>query len=84
MVSLNWCGLSGIERLRAHTQLAYRANLARNRFLKQTPEHLEIIELLRRGRNSDAAVAMQHHLGTVILNLQDLEPILSGSRNSGS
>lgn len=58
--------------------LAYRANLARQRFLMQTPEHLEILKLLRRGLNSDAAVAMQHHLGTVIVNLQELQPVLAG------
>lgn len=76
--------LDALKRVnRIRRLLAYRANLARSRFLKQTPEHLEIIELLRRGRNSDAAVAMQHHLGTVILNLQDLEQILSGNKNCG-
>lgn len=72
--------LDSLQRVnRIRRLLAYRANLARSRFLKQTPEHLEILELLRRGRNSDAAVAMQHHLGTVIVSLQDLEPILDGA-----
>ena len=74
--------LDALQRVnRIRRLLAYRANLDRERFLKQTPEHIEILELLRRGRNSDAAVAMQHHLGSVIVNLQDLRPILIGNAN---
>lgn len=67
--------LDALKRVnRIRRLLAYRANLTRTRFRKQVPEHLEIIGLLRRGRNGDAAVAMQHHLGSVIVNLQDLQP----------
>lgn len=56
--------------------LAYRSMTTRKRFYKQAAEHLEIVELIRRGRNDEAAVAMRHHLGTVVLNLQEIEPLL--------
>lgn len=73
--------LDALKRVnRIRRLLAYRANLTRTRFRKQVPEHLEIIDLLRRGRNGDAAVAMQHHLGSVIVNLQDLQPSLTTSQ----
>ena len=73
--------LDALKRVnRIRRLLAYRANLTRTRFRKQVPEHLEIIDLLRRGRNGDAAVAMQHHLGSVIVNLQDLQPSLTPSQ----
>jgi DNA-binding GntR family transcriptional regulator len=73
--------LDALKRVnRIRRLLAYRANLTRTRFRKQVPEHLEIIDLMRRGRNGDAAVAMQHHLGSVIVNLQDLQPSLTPSQ----
>ena len=73
--------LDALKRVnRIRRLLAYRANLTRTRFRKQVPEHLEIIDLLQRGRNGDAAVAMQHHLGSVIVNLQDLQPSLTPSQ----
>ncbi|MFT7028491.1 MAG: DNA-binding GntR family transcriptional regulator [Paracoccaceae bacterium] len=58
--------------------LAYRSMGDRQRYYKQCAEHLEIIDLIRRGRNDEAAVAMRHHLGTVIVNLQEIAPLLTG------
>ncbi|PHP65810.1 GntR family transcriptional regulator [Zhengella mangrovi] len=56
--------------------LAYRSMINRERYYKQAAEHLEIVNLISRGLNAEASVAMRHHLGTVMTNLIQLEPIL--------
>lgn len=61
--------------------LAYRSMINRERYYKQASEHLEIVNLVRRGLNAEASVAMRHHLGTVMTNLMQIEPIL---RHDGS
>lgn len=71
--------LDALKRVnRIRRLLAYRANLERQRHFKQTEEHLEIIELLRLGRNEDAAISMHHHINTVMFNLEKLGPNFFG------
>ena len=57
--------------------LAYRSMLVRDRYYRQAREHIEILELLRRGLNAEASVAMRHHLSSVVLNLEEIKPILA-------
>lgn len=62
--------------------LAYRSMSDRQRYYKQAQEHLEILSLVARGCMAEAAVAMRHHLGTVMVNLQQIEPLLRSPQQS--
>lgn len=66
--------------------LAYRSMVDRRRYYGQAREHLEILELIGRGALQEASVAMRHHLGSVLVNLQEIEPLLSdlGKDDSGA
>lgn len=56
--------------------LAYRSMTDRQRHYGQARQHLEILELIARGCMTEASVAMRHHLGNVIVNLSQIEPLL--------
>jgi DNA-binding GntR family transcriptional regulator len=56
--------------------IAYRSMVNRERYYRQAEEHLEILFLVQKGAMPEAAVAMRHHLGTVMLNLNEIEPLL--------
>lgn len=60
--------------------LAYRSMIDRRRYYGQAREHLEILTLISRGCMMEASIAMRHHLGSVMINLQQIEPLL---RNFG-
>lgn len=57
--------------------LAYRSMVDRRRYYGQAREHLEILGLIAQGQMVEASVAMRHHLGSVMVNLKDIEPLLS-------
>ncbi|SHF91393.1 transcriptional regulator, GntR family [Loktanella atrilutea] len=56
--------------------LAYRSMVDRSRYYGQAREHLEILDLISRGSMVEASVAMRHHLGSVMVSLQRIEPLL--------
>lgn len=58
--------------------LAYRSMGSRGRYFQQAREHLEILDLLERGENEEAAAKLEVHLSTVIQNLDDIRPLLEG------
>lgn len=56
--------------------IVYRSMVNRERYYKQSQEHLEIIELVRRGAMREAAIFMRHHLSNVMLNHDAIEPLI--------
>ncbi|WP_230532054.1 GntR family transcriptional regulator [Microvirga roseola] len=48
----------------------------RTRYCQQCEEHLQILDLLERGRNAEASQAQRCHLEHTIENLQEIRPIL--------
>ncbi|GGK35121.1 hypothetical protein GCM10008955_31290 [Deinococcus malanensis] len=56
--------------------LAYRSTQDRRRYVPQSEEHLEILELLQQGRNAEAARRLEVHLSHVIENLDEIRPLL--------
>lgn len=61
---------------RVRRLLAYRSTQDRRRYIQQSEEHLEILELLEQQRNLEAARRLEQHLGNVIRNLDAIRPIL--------
>ncbi|WP_185968483.1 GntR family transcriptional regulator [Paracoccus sp. M683] len=61
--------------------IVYRSMVDRKRYYKQSQEHLEIIQLVRRGAMNEAAVFMRHHLSNVMLNHEEIAPLLHGAGN---
>ncbi len=57
--------------------LAYRSMVDRRRYYGQAREHLGILTFISQNRMMEASVAMCHHLGSVMVNLQHIEPLLS-------
>ncbi len=57
--------------------LAYRAMLDRSRYYEQAKDHLEILDLVRQGRQEEAADAMGRHLRRVRKNLARIRGILA-------
>lgn len=61
---------------RVRRLLAYRSTQDRRRYVQQSREHLEILELLEQGRNVEAARRLEVHLSHVIENLDAIRPLL--------
>lgn len=69
--------LEAVRRInRVRRLLSYRSMVDRKRYRQQCEEHLQILELLERGRNADASQALRRHLEHTIENLQEIRPIL--------
>jgi DNA-binding GntR family transcriptional regulator len=78
-----WSGnpffLEAVQRInRQRRLLEYRAMVNTAAFVGQAREHLEILDLLRRGRNDEAAALMRRHLDVVKTAKLD---VLSGRAN---
>ena len=61
--------------------LAYRSMVDRRRYYNQAHEHLEILNLIANERMTEASVAIRHHLGSVMISLQNIEPLLRDMGN---
>lgn len=60
--------------------LSYRSMIDRTRYRQQCEEHLEILDLLEAGRNSQAASALHRHIQHTMRNLVQIEKILQPPR----
>jgi DNA-binding GntR family transcriptional regulator len=56
--------------------LSYRSTQDRSRFREHCHQHLEILALLERGRNEEAAQALREHLGSTLRNMERIRSIL--------
>ncbi|WP_445502724.1 GntR family transcriptional regulator [Microvirga sp. G4-2] len=69
--------LEAVRRInRVRRLLSYRSMVDRKRYRQQCEEHLQILDLLERGKNEEASQALRHHLEHTIENLQEIRPIL--------
>lgn len=69
--------LEAVRRInRVRRLLSYRSMINRTRYRQQCEEHLQILDLLERGRNEEASQALRRHLAHTIENLQEIRPIL--------
>jgi DNA-binding GntR family transcriptional regulator len=69
--------LEAVRRInRVRRLLSYRSMIDRTRYRQQCEEHLQILDLLERGRNEEASQALRRHLEHTIENLQEIRPIL--------
>lgn len=69
--------LDALRRInRIRRLLSYRSMVVRDRYREQCREHLDILELLEQGRNTEAAEALRAHLVTTIRNLDRIRPLM--------
>lgn len=69
--------LEAVRRInRVRRLLSYRSMIDRKRYRQQCEEHLQILDLLERGKNEEASQALRRHLEHTIENLQQIRPIL--------
>ncbi|KLK93961.1 GntR family transcriptional regulator [Microvirga vignae] len=69
--------LEAVRRInRVRRLLSYRSMIDRKRYRQQCEEHLQILDLLERGKNEEASQALRRHLEHTIENLQEIRPIL--------
>jgi DNA-binding GntR family transcriptional regulator len=69
--------LEAVRRInRVRRLLSYRSMVNRKRYRQQCEEHLQILDLLERGKNDEASQTLRRHLEHTIGNLQDIRPIL--------
>lgn len=69
--------LEAVRRInRVRRLLSYRSMIDRKRYRQQCKEHLQILDLLERGKNDEASQALRRHLEHTIENLQQIRPIL--------
>lgn len=69
--------LDSLKRInRVRRLLSYRGMSERDRYHEQSREHLDILGLLEKGRNAEAAEALRAHLVTTIRNLDRVRPVL--------
>jgi DNA-binding GntR family transcriptional regulator len=69
--------LDAVRRInRVRRLLSYRSMVDRKRYRRQCEEHLQILELLERGKNDEASQALRRHLEHTIENFQQIRPIL--------
>lgn len=61
---------------RVRRLLSYRSMRDRKRYDEHCHQHLQILDLLERERNEEAAVAMREHLGSTLRNLQNIRELL--------
>jgi len=61
---------------RVRRLLSYRSMQDRTRYKEHCRQHLQILDLLERGRNEEASVAMREHLTSTLRNLESISGIL--------
>jgi DNA-binding GntR family transcriptional regulator len=61
---------------RVRRLLSYRSMVDRKRYRQQSEEHLEILDLLERGRNREASRALRRHLEHTVANLKEIRTAL--------
>jgi len=61
---------------RVRRLLSYRSMQERSRYREHCEQHLQLLDLLERGRNDEAAQAMQVHLSSTLRNLEKISAIL--------
>lgn len=61
---------------RVRRLLSYRSMQDRTRYKQHCQQHLELLDLLERGRNEDAAARMQAHLQSTLKNLTKIRALL--------
>lgn len=62
---------------RVRRLLSYRSTQNRDRFEEHAKQHLQILNLLEKGKNAEASKAMQKHLERTLKNLEKISPLLS-------
>lgn len=78
--------IDAIQRVnRVRRLLSYRSTQDRARYREHCQQHLQVLALLERGRNAEAADAMRTHLQSTLRNLEKIRPLLGAEgRPSGS
>lgn len=61
---------------RVRRLLSYRSMVDRKRYRQQSEEHLEILDLLERGRNREASRALRRHLEHTVAKLKEIRTAL--------
>ncbi|MEY2952605.1 MAG: hypothetical protein RLZZ401_692 [Pseudomonadota bacterium] len=61
---------------RVRRLLSYRSMRDRSRYVEHCQQHLDILQLLERGRNDEASAAMRAHLGSTLRNLERISDLL--------
>jgi DNA-binding GntR family transcriptional regulator len=62
---------------RVRRLLSYRSMIDRRRYRQQCREHLQILDLLERGKNEEAAQALCRHLEHTVANYQQIRAVLA-------
>lgn len=62
---------------RVRRLLSYRSMKDRKRYREHCLQHLEILDLLQREKNQDAALALREHLTNTLRNLEKISEILN-------
>ena len=62
---------------RVRRLLSYRSTQNRDRFEEHAKQHLQILNLLEKGKNAAASVALKKHLERTLKNLEKISPLLS-------
>lgn len=62
---------------RVRRLLSYRSMIDRTRYRQQCREHLQILDLLERGKNEEAAQALRRHLEHTVANYQQIRGVLA-------
>jgi DNA-binding GntR family transcriptional regulator len=69
--------LDALRRInRVRRLLSYRSMVVRDRYREQCREHLDVLQLLEKGRNTEAAEALRAHLVTTVRNLDRIRPLM--------
>ncbi|MGE5866244.1 MAG: FCD domain-containing protein [Rhizobacter sp.] len=69
--------IDAIQRVnRVRRLLSYRSTQDRARYREHCEQHLQLLALLERGRNAEAAEAMRTHLQSTLRNLEKIRPLL--------
>lgn len=62
---------------RVRRLLSYRSMQDRSRYKQHCKQHLNLLDLLEKGRNEDASAAMHEHLSSTLRNLKKITKILA-------
>ena len=62
---------------RVRRLLSYRSMQDRSRYKLHCKQHLNLLDLLERGRNEEASAAMHEHLSSTLRNLKKISKILA-------
>jgi DNA-binding GntR family transcriptional regulator len=61
---------------RARRLLSYRSTQDRKRFRQHARQHLQLLELLEKARNEEAAEMMREHLQSTLRNMEKIRGLL--------